>query len=400
MRRRELIVAGSGSSSSDCSSASSVALSAVAAPRFSAPGDYDLALKVAGQSRTFLVRLPPRYAARGPLPVLIAFHGGGGNASGFKAYAELDAVADREGIVAVYPDGSGRLGRRLLTWNAGSCCGYARDSGVDDVGFAVAVLRDLAGDLPLDGTRVYATGHSNGAMMAYRLAIEASERIAAIAPVAGMMVADRFPPARPVPVLHIHSVDDPRALYAGGVGPAFPGTTITVTHRPVESQLARWVAHDGCPAEPTVADRRRVTARGGEQTATLLRPRAVRHRRAGRAVASHRRRPRLARRSRRASRADHGTRDDRHRCRGRDVAVRLALPSDRRSAAAVASGAWPTPDLLDALEIESAPSPTAAVIWLHGLGADGHDFVDIVPMLGLPGDSRPASCSRTRRCGR
>ena len=42
-----------------------------------------------------------------------------------------------------------------------------------------------------------------------------------------------------------------------------------------------------------------------------------------------------------------------------------------------------TPDLLDALEIESAPSPTAAVIWLHGLGADGHDFVDIVPMLGL-----------------
>ena len=43
----------------------------------------------------------------------------------------------------------------------------------------------------------------------------------------------------------------------------------------------------------------------------------------------------------------------------------------------------PTPDLLDALEIETAPSPTAAVIWMHGLGADGHDFVDIVPMLRL-----------------
>jgi phospholipase/carboxylesterase len=43
----------------------------------------------------------------------------------------------------------------------------------------------------------------------------------------------------------------------------------------------------------------------------------------------------------------------------------------------------PTPDLLDSLEIQSAPSPTAAVIWLHGLGADGHDFVDIVPLLGL-----------------
>jgi phospholipase/carboxylesterase len=43
----------------------------------------------------------------------------------------------------------------------------------------------------------------------------------------------------------------------------------------------------------------------------------------------------------------------------------------------------PTPDLLEALEMETAPSPTAAVIWLHGLGADGHDFVDIVPLLGL-----------------
>jgi phospholipase/carboxylesterase len=43
----------------------------------------------------------------------------------------------------------------------------------------------------------------------------------------------------------------------------------------------------------------------------------------------------------------------------------------------------PTPDLFDALEVETAPSPTAAVIWLHGLGADGYDFVDIVPMLGL-----------------
>jgi len=247
---------------------STAAADAVA--RLDGAGDHERSLQVAGQSRTFIVRLPPRYAERGPLPVVLAFHGGGGNASGFKAYAGLDAVADREGFVVVYPDGSGRFGRRLLTWNAGTCCGYARDSGVDDVGFAVALLRELARELPLDATRVYATGHSNGAMMAYRLAVEASERIAAIAPVAGMMVSDRFPPGRPVPVLHIHSVDDPRALYAGGVGPAFPGTTITVTHRPVEFQLARWVTHDRCPVEPTVADRRRVAARSGEQTATLL----------------------------------------------------------------------------------------------------------------------------------
>ena len=40
-------------------------------------------------------------------------------------------------------------------------------------------------------------------------------------------------------------------------------------------------------------------------------------------------------------------------------------------------------DLLEAIEIETAPSPRRAVIWMHGLGADGHDFVDIVPALGL-----------------
>src|SRR5260370_3265314 len=100
-------------------------------------------------------------------------------------------------------------------------------------------------------------------MMAYRLAIDAPERIGAIGPVAGMMVTDRFPPARPVPVLHVHSVDDPRALYAGGVGPPFPFTNARVTHRAVEPELARWGAHDGCPPTPHVAERRSAPASGG-----------------------------------------------------------------------------------------------------------------------------------------
>jgi polyhydroxybutyrate depolymerase len=203
---------------------------------------------------------------------VLAFHGGGGTAAGFKSYAGLDALADRDGFVAVYPDGSGRLGRRLLTLNAGSCCGYAQETNVDDVGFARALLRELANELPLDPARAYATGHSNGAMMAYRLAIETSERMAAIAPVAGVMTTGRFPPARPVPVLHIHSVDDPRALYAGGLGPPFPFTQSRVLHLAVAPELARWLAHNRCPGEPRVTDRRRVPARGRgpDHTATLL----------------------------------------------------------------------------------------------------------------------------------
>ncbi len=236
------------------------------------PGNHDVTLTVGGVARTYVAHVPPRAAERGSLPVVLAFHGGGGTAAGYQAYTGLDALADREGFVVAYPDGSGALGRRLLTWNAGECCGYARDHDVDDVGFALGVLRDLAAALPIDATRVYATGHSNGAMMAYRLAVEAAPRVAAIAPVAGMMVTRGFAPARPVPLLHVHSVDDPRALYAGGLGPPFPFTRTRVAHRAVEPELARWVVRDGCPAAPREVERRTAPVGGGAapHTATRL----------------------------------------------------------------------------------------------------------------------------------
>ncbi len=242
------------------------------APRFSGPGDFDLSLQVGSKTRTLLVHLPPAFLERGPLPVLLAFHGGGGSARGFQKYAGLDAVADREGFVVVYPDGTGPLGRWLLTWNAGGCCGRAQKDRIDDVGFVFRLLADLARDLPLDHTRVYATGHSNGGMMAYRLAAEAAERIAAIAPVAGSMQVASFAPSRPVPVLHIHSVDDPRALYGGGLGPPFPLTRTRVEHTAVETELARWESLAGCAAEPSVSEQRRAPEGRSDagHTATLL----------------------------------------------------------------------------------------------------------------------------------
>ena len=208
-----------------------------------------------GRTRSYALHLPPGFEARGALPLLLAFHGGGGNGRGFARYAGLDALADREGFAVVYPDGTGRL-PRILTWNAGRCCGYAQEKGVDDVGFATALVDRLAGELAIDRRRVWATGHSNGAMMAYRLAAEASERIAAVATVAGAMNLGAFAPSRPVPVLHVHSQDDPRALYAGGLGPSFPFTRTRVLHTNVEAELARWVARDACPAAPRVAERR------------------------------------------------------------------------------------------------------------------------------------------------
>jgi len=218
-----------------------------------------------GMKRTALVRVPPQAAERRPLPVVLNFHGGGGSAASQERYAHMDAIADREGFIVVYPNGTGMLQDSLLTWNAGTCCGMAARQDTDDVGFVRALLDELVERLPVDSTRIYATGLSNGAMMSYRLAAELSDRIAAIAPVAGASALSPFHAKRMVPILHVHSVDDPRAPYGGGLGPPFPFTNVRVRHRPVAETLSEWVAFGGCNATPELrAERHGVP---GTQTA-------------------------------------------------------------------------------------------------------------------------------------
>jgi polyhydroxybutyrate depolymerase len=237
-----------------------------------ARGDHRLHLDHGGRRRSYLVHVPPQAAAGRPLPVVLSFHGGGSSAEGLRRFSRTDAVADREGFLLVYPDGTGPLADRLLTWNAGTCCGRAVAQQVDDVGFSLALLDHLAARAPVDRSRIYATGMSNGAMMAYRLAAEASDRIAAVAGVAGGMALVRFAPARPMPVLHLHSVDDPRALYDGGLGPPFPLSGSRVMHPPVEEMLARWTAHNGCSdgARTEATLRGRPGSAAAHHTATRL----------------------------------------------------------------------------------------------------------------------------------
>ena len=216
------------------------------------PGDYDVPVAHNELQRNYLLHVPPQAASGAALPVVINFHGGGSNAKTQKWYTRMDAASDRDGYIAVYPNGTGGIGTRFLTWNAGLCCGIAALNGVDDVGFTLAVLDDLAARTPIDRARVYATGLSNGSMMAYRLAAEASDRIAAVGGVAGAMTLRHFDPRRPVPVMHIHSLDDERALYSGGLGPAFPFTDTRIFHASVDHMLEQWVARDGCPREGRV----------------------------------------------------------------------------------------------------------------------------------------------------
>ena len=238
------------------------------------PGNLQFTIDFDGSAREYLVHVPAAVQSGKRLPVVFNFHGGGSDAPAEKAYSQMDATADRHGFIVVYPQGippaPGQ--QSLRTWNAGKCCGPAKRTNADDVGFTLAVLDDLAARTPVDKRRVYATGISNGGMMAYRLAVDASKRVAAVASVAGQVEVTRFAPSRPVPVMEFHSVDDPRALYNGGVGLPFPGTAIRNQFDSVQEGIDRWVAYDGCHRGPTTGPTQQGQPGSGDEgeTATKI----------------------------------------------------------------------------------------------------------------------------------
>ncbi|MBN1920000.1 MAG: dienelactone hydrolase family protein [Anaerolineae bacterium] len=213
------------------------------------PGDVTRTLTHAGRERSYIVHVPPGYDPARATPVVLVFHGGGGYAENARTMTGFDAVADAEGFIVVYPNGTGRRSDRLLTWNGGRCCGYAMEQNVDDVGFVRALLADLEAIANVDARRIYATGMSNGAIMSYRLACELADVIAAIGPVAATQNLDACTPSRPVPVLHIHGDADKHAPYAGGVGAE---SLVGIPFEPVETTIEFWVGHNGCASTPQV----------------------------------------------------------------------------------------------------------------------------------------------------
>ncbi len=208
-------------------------------------GDHVLALTVGQQGRTYLLHLPPVYDGKRSLPLVIVLHGGGGNAPGAVRMTGFSEKADKEGFVVVYPNGSGRLKTRLLTWNSGNCCGYAMDKNVDDVGFIRALVDELVKTRSIDPKRVYVTGMSNGGMMTYRLGCELSDRIAAIAPVAGALNVENCQPADPVSVIIFHGTADEHVLYNGGEPVQKVDRHFRVDNS-VSYAVSFWLKHNGC----------------------------------------------------------------------------------------------------------------------------------------------------------
>ena len=206
-------------------------------------------LVVADQERSYEIDVPAGAAPSAGWPVVLVFHGGGGSAAGARTQSRMSVLGTAERFVAVYPQGSGGVAGKLKTWNGGTCCGWAMSHHVDETAFVAALLDDLASAVPVDAKRVYATGISNGGMMAYLVACTLAGRVAAIAPVAGEMTIppSECRPSRPVAVLVIHGTADRNLPFDGG-----PGARALAVHdvRSVAAAIDFWRRNNRCADAP------------------------------------------------------------------------------------------------------------------------------------------------------
>ena len=217
----------------------------------------------AGRERAYYLWTPPRTPGV-RVPLVLVLHGGGGNGENAQRMTGFTGVARREGFAVAYPEGTGRFGR-LLTWNAGHCCGYAMTERVDDVGFLTALIERLVAEGIADPARVYVTGMSNGAMMAHRMGIEASAHVAAIAPVVGGLFGDEGAPVTPVSALLVNGWLDRSVPAAGGLtGGRFANAWDGTPLRPAAYQGDYWAAANGCRDAGTEVQRGTVRERDAD----------------------------------------------------------------------------------------------------------------------------------------
>jgi len=178
--------------------------------------------------RGMIVYVPAQMPPAGSRALVVVLHGGLGNADRIEAARSehglnMDALAEKDGFLVVYLNGTPvtrNMGADLLGWNAGGgCCGQSAANNIDDVGYISRAVDFLAARYGVDRGRVFAFGHSNGAMMAQRLVCETDVFAAAVA-VSGPLNLDvhSCPEARGRRVLAIHGLDDQNVPIQGGAG--------------------------------------------------------------------------------------------------------------------------------------------------------------------------------------
>ena len=209
-----------------------------------------------GVSRSYLLHVPARMP-EDQWPLVVVLHGAFSTAKEMELQSGFSNLADEQGFCVAYPNGIGLFGK-LQHWNAGHCCGKAAKDKVDDVAFINAVIEDAASVCPVDTSRIFMVGYSNGGMMAYRYAAEQANRLAAAAVFAGAIDSDADgkanhwtppQPRHPLPILILHGTADDIVPPSGGKSPA---RSDGPTYASVDTARTLWEASNGNQAEVRV----------------------------------------------------------------------------------------------------------------------------------------------------
>jgi polyhydroxybutyrate depolymerase len=221
-------------------------LAARSRERGASPDVVTRKLDVGGRERSYDLYVPPGERSGRRLGLVVALHGGASTPGQFERVTEFDKAAAGAGFAIAYPAGFRH------TWNAGDCCGMPQRRAVDDVGFVRAVIDDVARTVDIDRGRVFASGWSNGGKMAYRLACELSDRIAAIGVVGTGLGISACHPAKPVSIEHFHGSADELHPFRGGHGKLGPDQQVSAP-----ATIATWRRLDRCPETVRIAFQRK-----------------------------------------------------------------------------------------------------------------------------------------------
>jgi polyhydroxybutyrate depolymerase len=221
-----------------CGSAGGSRPSADASPAMPAHGTGTV--EIGGRQVT--VHVPASYDAARPAPLIIALHGYTSDAVQLESYLQLTPESERRGFIYAYPDGSAD-DRGVRFWNAtDACCAFSNPK-PDDSRYLSELISTLQGSYRIDRTRISLIGHSNGGFMAFRMACDHADQIAAIVSLNGASWKDaaRCRPSEPVSVLAVHSSADETVAFGGGTinHAGYPSAATTV---------AQWRGYDGCAA--------------------------------------------------------------------------------------------------------------------------------------------------------
>ena len=210
-------------------------------------------LVVNNTKRDYILHLPPGYMSVQPLPLVMIFHGGGGNSEQMQKYFGMDAIADKEKFITVYPNSINK------NWNDGREFKEAVKA-IDDVDFINRLLDTLEKNYAINTRRIFATGISNGGFFSYYLSYKMSNRLLAVSPVCASIpeqLYKEFYPPNPISIMMMNGTKDPLVPYEGGkVGNVFTGSRGNCSS--TTSTLARYIEvnHTNTTPEITTLENR------------------------------------------------------------------------------------------------------------------------------------------------